>query len=226
MNYLVIAAHPDDEILGCGGSIARWSEEGHDVHLLIMAEGETSRDEKRDTSNKIDQLKSLKQAGLKASKKVGAKSIEFLDFPDNRMDSVDLLDVIKHIEKKVNQIKPTVLITHHIGDLNIDHLIIHKAVMTACRPEVHKSVKKILTFEVNSSTEWNSPGSNDFSPNLFIDITNFIEQKLTALSYYESEMRKEPHPRSIEGVKNLAKLRGYSVGLDYAESFMVIREIA
>jgi N-acetylglucosamine malate deacetylase 1 len=225
MKYLVVAAHPDDEILGCGGSMARWVSEGHEVHVLIMAEGATSRDASRDTSAKQGELKALKKAALDASDEIGTTSLEFLDFPDNRMDSLDLLDVIKSVEKKVQEIKPSIVLTHHSGDLNVDHSIINRSVLTACRPEQKSTVKKIMSFEVNSSTEWQSPGYDDFVPNLFIDITNFLEKKLRALDCYKSEMKEEPHPRSIQGVRNLAKLRGYSVGLPYAESFMVIREI-
>ena len=225
MKYLVVAAHPDDEILGCGGSLSRWANEGHEVHILIMSEGATSRDKKRDVSLRKKELSNLKKAGIKASKVVGAISIEFLDFPDNRMDSIDLLEVVKAVEKKIADIKPSIVLTHHIGDLNIDHSIIHRAVLTACRPETGNPVKKILSFEVNSSTEWNNPGNLFFKPNLFIDISKFIEKKYKALNFYESEMKDKPHPRSIEGINTLARLRGQTIGCEFAESFMIIREI-
>ena len=225
MKCLVVAAHPDDEILGCGGTLARWSDEGHEIHILLMSEGVTSRDDNRDVIKRKKELESIKKASVKASKKIGAASIEFLDFPDNRMDTIDLLDVVKSIEKKINKLKPSTVLTHHFGDLNIDHSIIHKAVITACRPEKICPVKKILSFEVNSSTEWNSDGNQDFKPNFFVDISNFIDCKLAAFKFYESEIKEGPHPRSIEGIKTLAKFRGQTVGFEFAESFILIREI-
>ena len=117
---LVIAAHPDDEVLGCGGSIAKWSKDGHEVHLLIMAEGVTSRDKHRNRESKKQELSNLAQSVKRAADILGVKSVELLDYPDNRMDSVDLLDVVKTIETYVKKLKPGVVVTHHSNDLNID----------------------------------------------------------------------------------------------------------
>lgn len=223
---LVVVAHPDDEVLGCGASIAKWSKAGDRVHILIMAEGATSRDEERDRDAKEKELSQLAKSAQTAGDILGAISVKLLDFPDNRMDSVDLLGVIKTVEREVAKLKPDTVVTHHNGDLNIDHRIIHEAVATACRPQPNSSVTRLLTFEISSSTEWQLAGSNMyFQPNWFEDISETIDRKIEALKVYELEMREWPHARSIKNVENLARWRGSSVGCEAAESFMLIREI-
>jgi len=226
MRILVVAAHPDDEVLGCGGSIAKWVKAGDEVHVIIMAEGLTSRDEQRNIANHEKELLRLAETAQQASKVLGVKSIELLDYPDNRMDSVDLLDVVKTIEKYIGQLKPEVVVTHHFGDLNIDHQIIHQAVMTACRPQPGHPVKRILSFEVPSATEWQTPTSSQiFAPNWFEDISETLELKIKALKIYDSEIREWPHPRSIKAVEYLSRWRGSSVGCEAAEAMLLIREI-
>jgi LmbE family N-acetylglucosaminyl deacetylase len=226
MKYLVIVAHPDDEVLGCGGSMAKWSNDGFEVNVLIMAEGSTSRDKVRDRDTRQDELSRLAQSAGEASKILGTQSVKLLDYPDNRMDSLDLLDVVKTIEDYIEKLQPEVVITHHLGDLNIDHQIIHQAVMTACRPVPGQSVKCILAFEIPSATEWNSPTcDNAFMPTWFEDITDTLTLKSKALKAYEPEMREWPHARSIDAVKHLARWRGASVSFEAAEAFMLIRKI-
>jgi LmbE family N-acetylglucosaminyl deacetylase len=224
---LVVVAHPDDEVLGCGGSIAKWSKDGHDIHILIMAEGATSRDKNRDRLKKKNELESLSNSAQIASKILGVQSVELLNFPDNRMDSVDLLDVVKTIEDYTEKLKPDVVITHHTGDLNIDHQITHQAVITACRPQPEQTVKRILSFEVPSATEWQSSTVfNHFVPNWFENISETLELKIKALKAYKSEMRKWPHARSIKAVEHLARWRGASMGYKAAEAFMLVRNIS
>ena len=226
MIYLIIAAHPDDEILGCGGSIAKWVKEGHEVHVLIMAEGATSRDKHRDRASSKETLSILTQSAKRAAEILGVETIELLGYPDNRMDSVDLLDVVKTIEDYTEKLKPDVVVTHHAGDLNIDHQIIHHAVITACRPQPEQTVKRILSFEVPSATEWQSSTVfNHFVPNWFEDISDTLQLKIKALEAYQSEMRKWPHSRSIKAVKHLAHWRGASVGCEAAESFILLRKL-
>ena len=226
MKYLIIAAHPDDEVLGCGGSIAKWAKDGHDVHVLIMAEGATSRDKTRARDTRQKELSHLAQSAKMAGEILGVHSVELLDYPDNRMDSVDLLDVVKTVEEYIEKLKPVVVVTHHAGDLNIDHQITQQTVMTACRPQPSNCVKRILSFEVPSATEWQSPTvSRPFMPNCFEDISETLELKIKALEAYESEMREWPHARSIKAVEHLARWRGASVGVEAAEAFMLIREI-
>ena len=224
---LVVAAHPDDEILGCGGTIVKHLQEGDNVHVVILAEGITSRSENRDRDKQANALSEIAGSEESAHKILGTTSLELFDLPDNRMDSLDRIDVTKKIEKLIEQYQAEIIYTHHAGDVNIDHRIIHEAVVTACRPQPGHCVKTLLFFEVASSTEWQTPCSNiAFTPNWFIDISATLDKKLQALEAYESEMRKFPHPRSIEALNHLAKWRGASVGLDAAEAFMLGRQIS
>lgn len=221
MNILVVVAHPDDEVLGCGGSISKWKKLGHSVHLLIMAEGSKSRD-----SGSKEEVVFLRKCARKAAKIIGADSVKLLGFPDNQMDTVDRLQVIKAIEFEIENLKPQTVVTHHSGDVNIDHQIIHESVITACRPQPEFCVKRILTFEVPSSTEWQTIASKlPFQPNYFEDISFFLDVKIDALNVYHSEMRKWPHARSIKNIEFQARWRGSSVGCDAAEAFMLLREI-
>ena len=162
-------------------------------------------------------------AAHKAAEILGVKSFSNLNFPDNRMDSVPLLHVVKEVEAKINEVQPQVVYTHHIGDLNVDHQVTHKAVMTACRPQPGFCVKEIYAFEVLSSTEWQPPGLLPFAPNVFVDITDFIEVKKQVLEAYSEEMRQPPHSRSIENAIRLNALRGNAVGVAFSEGFQVIR---
>ena len=223
---LVIAAHADDEVLGCGGTMAKWANEGAEVYSLIMAEGATSRDKTRDRESRNVDLAHLGLAAQKASDLLGIASVELLSYPDNRMDSVDLLDVVKSVEDRIKKINPDTVVTHHSADLNIDHQVIHEAVMAACRPQPGHPVKRILSFEVPSSTEWQSPTfGNSFIPNWFEDISDTLELKIRALEAYETEMREWPHARSIKAVEHLARWRGASIGREAAEAFILERAI-
>ena len=226
MKYLIIAAHPDDEVLGCGGSIAKWAKDGHDVHVLIMAEGATSRDKTRARDTRQKELSHLAQSVKMAGKILGVDSVELLDYPDNRMDSVDLLDVVKAVEERSKKLQPAMVVTHHAGDLNIDHQITHQAVITACRPLPGQMVKRILAFEVPSSTEWQSSDDGcHFVPNWFEDIRDTLSLKIKALEAYQAEMRPWPHARSLQAVEYLARWRGASIGCEAAETFMLIKKI-
>ena len=218
---LVIAAHPDDEVLGCGGTIARLIKEGFEVYTLILGEGITSRDNMRERKRREEEITELKKEAKKANKILGVKEIFFYDFPDNRFDTVPFLDIVKSIEKVKNNINPEIIFTHYEKDLNIDHQITYRAVITATRPLKEETVKEIYSFEIPSSTEWNYPLS--FSPDVFFDISTTIDIKIRALEKYKTELRKYPHPRSLEGVKLIAKNWGIKVGLEYAEAFKTIR---
>lgn len=222
---LVVAAHPDDEILGCGGTMAVHSRIEDEVYVLILGEGITSRDESRDKEKRVKEIDSLKMNIESANKIVGTRESFVFDFPDNRFDSVSLLDIIKVIEKVKNEIRPDIIYTHHQGDLNVDHQIAFRAVMTACRPLKDESVKEIYSFEVLSSTEWASDNSKYFMPNYFINITDTIEKKTQAMKAYTTEIRDFPHPRSVKSIETLACNRGISVGLEFAEAFMLVRGV-
>lgn len=223
---LVVAAHPDDEVLGCGGTIARLSAEGWSVHVLIVAEGATSRDLRRDRVAKEDELSALAAAAHAANSILGAASVALGDLPDNRMDSIDLLDVVKVVEAAVALRRPEVVFTHHRGDVNVDHAVLHDAVVTACRPITGSTVRELLFFEVASSTEWRPPSSAlAFEPNVFYDVSAHLHAKVRALEAYASEMREFPHPRSYRALEALARWRGASCGREAAEAFALGRLI-
>lgn len=220
---LVVAAHPDDELLGVGGTVRRLSDEGNEVYALIMAEGITSRSDKREDSDQSE-LDALKKDSRKACETVGYKDVEFCGLPDNRMDSLDLLDVIKKLTPFIEKYSPEIIFTHHHGDLNIDHRITNEAVLTCTRPMLGEKVRKILAFETPSSTEWNYNYTEPFTPNVYYDITQTVDFKIKGMDCYKSERREYPHPRSGEALEALAKVRGSQCGFENAEAFMLLRE--
>lgn len=220
---LIIVAHPDDEVLGCFGTVARLIKEGYEAYTLILGEGKTSRDEIRKVENKENEIKVLNTEMQRANNTIGIKKVFVESFPDNRFDSVDLLDIIKVILKVKDEIKPDIIFTHYEHDLNIDHQITYKAVITATRPMKEECVKEIYSFEILSSTEWNYPLS--FSPNTFFDISETLDLKISAMKEYQSELCIYPHPRSLKGIKLNAKYQGMRVGKKYVEAFKSIRII-
>jgi len=223
---LVIAAHPDDEILGCGGSLSRFAAEGHECNVLILAEGVTSRDERRDAEKRKKDIMELHRQSRRSAKIIGVKKVEFSYFPDNRMDSVDLIEVIKVVEKALDKHKPDIVFTHHHGDLNVDHRVTALAVETATRPMPGKNISEVYAFEVLSSTEWAFSNHTDhFHPNYFVDISETIDKKVEAFGVYISENRPFPFPRSHEAILSLAKVRGAQSGLMAAEAFCLMRRI-
>lgn len=223
---LVIAAHPDDEVLGCGATIARLAREGWAIHVFIAAEGATSRSDKRNPVEHEVALSDLAKCAETANNILGTKSVKLCALPDNRLDGVELLDVVKLIEAEIAQYRPSLVLTHHSGDVNVDHRVLHDAVIAACRPQPGHSVKNLLFFEVPSSTEWRPAASGMyFAPNYFFDVTDFLPQKLEALRAYGSEMRNFPHPRSIDAVEHLARWRGATIGCVAAEAFMLGRSV-
>jgi N-acetylglucosamine malate deacetylase 1 len=227
MKVLVIAAHPDDEVLGCGGTMAKHIQNGDEVHTIILAEGLTSRNKTRDRELFAKNLDELAKCAKAANDLLGVHSLQMLDFPDNRMDSLDRLEIIKVIEEIIQNDKPDIVYTHHIGDVNIDHRRIHEAVVTACRPIPGKHyIKTLLFFETASSTEYQTSGSAPaFVPNWYVDITETIQLKLKALEAYQIEMRNWPHARSIKSLEHLAHWRGANIGVVAAESFFLGRNI-
>ena len=220
---LIVAAHPDDEVLGCFGTVSRLIKEGYEAYTLILGEGKTSRLDTRKIEENKEQLEILNDEIKKANDIIGIKKCFVYDFPDNRFDSVDLLDIIKVISKIKEEIKPDIIFTHYENDLNIDHKITYQAVITATRPIENESVKEIYSFEILSSTEWQYPIS--FSPDVFFDIQDTIELKLNAMQCYKSELCLYPHPRSLVGIELNAKYNGMRVGKNYVEAFKSVRVI-
>lgn len=219
---LVVVAHPDDEVLGCGGTIAKHIDNGDIVSVLILADGETSR-EAKDIESKV----LTRQNAAKAANQVlGVEDLVVCEYPDNRLDTIPLLTLVQEIEVCLNLGTPEIIYTHNSKDVNIDHRVVHDAVIAAVRPEPNKRVKEIYFFEIPSSTEYRpTTSANPFAPNYFVDIAKFLDKKVLSLTEYKSELRDFPHPRSIEAIKCLAKWRGASVGVYAAEAFEVGRII-
>jgi LmbE family N-acetylglucosaminyl deacetylase len=224
-NVLVIAAHPDDEVLGCGGTIARLAKEGHFVNIAILGEGITSRYKQQDEADaKLVQV--LREKSQRVAECLGAKQPFTFNLPDNRFDTVPLLDIVKMIEDLIMRIQPQIIYTQHGGDLNIDHGIVFRATLTASRPILGCSVKTIYAYEVPSSTEWSmGKFKPSFQPNAFMDIQDTLELKLKAMALYESEMRTFPHPRSAEALRAIASRWGSVSGCQAAEAFELIRDL-
>jgi len=221
--HLVIAAHPDDEVLGCGGTIAKLAAVPEAVHVAILGEGITSRYDDRDDAEQI-LIEALHERAREVASFLGASEVYLQKLPDNRFDSIDLLDIVKTVEELVDASNPDVIYTHSGSDLNVDHRIVQQAVLTATRPQADNSVKDIYGFEVPSSTEWAFGEMNGtFDPKRFVDISGTIETKIEAMEMYESEARKFPHPRSPEAVRSLAKRRGSQSGFSAAEASEPVR---
>ncbi len=235
MRRLVIAAHPDDEILGMGGTIKKLTKKGDKVKIAILATGITARrSNKFKNSTKYEtedynineiseQIETLRKEARQAAEIVGVKDVEFFDYPDNEMDLISNLQVTKTIEKLIEDFKPKTLYTHSNFDINIDHRIIHNATLTATRPNSNTSVNEVIAFEIPSSTEWYFP--TQFSPNLFVDISKELPTKLKAMKKYSKEIRQFPHPRSVEALEAVAKRWGSVSGFRAAEAFTIIREL-
>ena len=223
MSILCVAAHPDDEILGVGGTLARHVSEGDDVHVCILSDGVTSR--YGDKNSAQDEITQRHDRARAACKTIGA-TVSFHNFPDNSFDTVPMLDIVQTIESEIDAHNPDIVYTHHYGDLNIDHELTCRATVTATRPLTDSQVDRVLAYETLSASEWSVPNSqNAFQPTSFIDISSYIDTKLNALSAYESELRDSPHPRTIESVRKNAVLWGAKSGVEAAEPFEVLREV-
>jgi LmbE family N-acetylglucosaminyl deacetylase len=235
LKILVIAAHPDDEVLGMGGTITKYVKNGDSVKIIIMATGIFSRRSFNNTNASVyevdesvlgemsKQVQNLQKDAIKASKIMGVKDVEFLNFPDNEMDKKSNLEITKKIESIISKFKPDIVFTHSQHDVNIDHRIIYDATITATRPFSKFKVKEVISFEVPSSTEWYFPSK--FSPNMFIDINKELSTKIKALSAYKTEINDFPHPRSLEGIEVIAKHWGTVSGFNASEAFYIVRQL-
>ncbi|MGF1730515.1 PIG-L deacetylase family protein [Photobacterium kasasachensis] len=215
---LVVAAHSDDEALGCAGTIAKHIDNGDQVTVMFMTDGVSSREELEVQAGELRNEAAIKALGI-----LGVAEVKQYSFPDNKMDSVPLLDVVQAVEEVLSEYNPSVVYTHFASDLNMDHCITHRAVMTACRPQSWSSVREIYSFEVLSSTEWASRTGSQFVPQRIVDISAYWEMKLNALKCYEVEMRSYPHSRSYECIEAQAKYRGATHGMAMAEAFVIER---
>lgn len=223
---MVVVAHPDDELLGLGATMNKLiNEQQVTTQVVILGEGITSRSDARDAEKWQDELIIHRNNILHAQKAIGYHNVSIYGFPDNRFDSVPLLDIIKVIEQEKNNFNPDVIFTHHGGDVNIDHQRTFEAVITATRPLEHEGVKSIITFETPSGTEWRaSSDPRHFVPNIFIGVTKEnLNAKINGMESYEFEKRSYPHPRSPEALVVQAQRWGIAVGKPYAEAFQLIR---
>jgi LmbE family N-acetylglucosaminyl deacetylase len=226
MNILIIASHPDDEILGCGGSIARHVEAGDTVHTLILGQGATSRCTSRASRQASMSVKRLQTQARKAADVLGVSSVSFGDLPDQRFDTLPLLEITQMIESHIRLVAPNVIYTQFVADLNLDHHIVARAVATATRP-ISRLAVRVLSFEVLSSTEWAfGTTGRGFSPNVFTNLERrHMDLKLEAMRCYADELRDWPHPRSLQGIEALAEVRGCTIGHPWAEAFELLREV-
>ncbi|MCS3710961.1 PIG-L deacetylase family protein [Salinibacter ruber] len=224
-SILVVAAHPDDEVLGCGGTIARRVEEGHDVYIAVLGEGITSRYEDRDDADQA-LVESLASTSREVGEFLGAEKVYLDEFPDNRFDTVPLLKVIKSIEDLIDTVHPEVVYTQHGGDLNIDHNVVYRATLTATRPMIECPVREVYAYEVASSTEWAfQEFSPPFRPNTFVEIEDTLDRKVEAMQMYETEARSYPHPRSPKSLRAIARNWGRTAGMQAAEAFELVRSV-
>ena len=214
-NILVIAAHPDDETLGLGGTLALYSQRGYKISALIFADGESSR-------QKGNNINMRKTQAKKACVCLDIENPIFLDYEDQKLEKTSLIDLANQIEKYISKIKPEIIFTHFWGDVNQDHRRIFEATQIATRPLPDASIKKIICYETPSSTEW---GLESFNPNFFVKIDKTIKKKMKAVNCYKNEIRKSPHPRSTESIIIRSQYWGNVVGVNHAESFIVLREI-
>lgn len=217
MNILVVVAHPDDEVLGMGGTILKHTQNKDDVFIQILTEGVSARD-----ANRVEEQKEFAK---ECARCLGAKGVIFGNFADQRLDTVPLLDLADAVSRMISNCKPEIVYTHFWGDVNQDHRQVFEAVMIATRPTPNKSVRKVLCFETPSATEWRSLPDSCFCPNYFVDISQQLEGKINAFKTYKLEVNVFPHPRSIESVMHLARWRGSTVGFNAAEAFFLIREL-
>lgn len=219
MSVAVIAAHPDDELLGVGGTVLRHVAAGHQVFALVIADGATSR-------YSPTAVASLQEQCRDAARILGFAEIDFLDMPDQRLDTLPKLEIVQAIEEFLDVKRPNVVYAHHWGDVNADHRIVSEAVVTACRPVGESFPSSLSCFETPSATEWGLPDpASQFVPTRFVDVTSTIERKLEAMARYISEVRPPPHPRSLEALRSRAAYWGQFAGCAYAEPFVVARDI-
>jgi LmbE family N-acetylglucosaminyl deacetylase len=222
---LAVAAHPDDEILGCGGTMAAHVARGDAVSILILGEGLTSRAATRDAADRAG-LPLLQRDAHRAAAAIGVTEVTLLDFPDNRFDSVALLDVVKAVEAARDRVRPDVVYVHHWGDLNVDHRVTFDAAMAAFRPLPAESQVAIYAYEVPSSTGWAGPSpAMAFLPTHFVSIGATLDRKIEAMEQYQSERRTWPHPRAPDALRAWARYRGSQAGVDAAEAFVTIRTV-
>ena len=215
----VLAAHPDDELLGAGATLAAHTRAGDDVHALVLADGATSRYAEQ-------MVPVLADSAKRAAEVLGLASVRTVGLADQRLDTLALIDVILVVEDFLNDLRPQVVYTHFAGDANLDHAVVARAAWTACRPYAQPQLRRFAAFETPSSTEWGWPlDPVSFAPTVFVDVAATLDVKLAAMACYETELRAYPHPRSLRALTERAAFWGSRVGLAAAEPFQMLREL-
>lgn len=215
----VIAAHPDDELLGIGGTLARHVRNGDEVHAVVVADGAGSR-------YPAELVATLEKQARRAAEVIGFTSLQFLSLPDQRLDAVPLIETTQRLEGVLDEIEPETVYTHFPEDVNSDHRLVARCAWTACRPYARPGLRKFAVFETPSSTEWAWPMTGtEFRPNWFVDVTETLEIKIAAMECYETELRAYPHPRSSQALRERAAYWGSHIGRLAAEPLMVLREL-
>jgi LmbE family N-acetylglucosaminyl deacetylase len=219
VSIVIVAAHPDDEVLGAGATLAAHARAGRPVHAVVVSEGASSRYDG-------DMAEALRECGKRAADRLGLASITFEDLPDQRLDSLPLITITQRVETIIERLQPEIVYTHFPGDVNTDHQIVARATWIACRPYSVPALRRFAVFETPSSTEWAWPyGDSALAPNHFVDVSETLDAKLAAIECYESELRDYPHPRSRRALTERAAYWGSQVGRRYAEPFRVLREV-
>lgn len=221
MRILVIAAHPDDEVYGMGGTIAKFSKLGHEIYTLIITEGCSSQ-----YKEKKEIINIKKEEALRANQFLGVKKVLFGDLPDMMLDTIPHVIINKVIEDAIEEIRPEIVFTHHYGDVNKDHQLVYQSTMVAVRSTSIQCVKKVISYQVPSSTEWSEQILiNQFAPNIYVQIAEYIEQKENAIKIYNTELREYPHPRSLQYIEIWDTSIGLKVGIKRAEAFHLVKSI-
>lgn len=219
MNVLVVATHPDDEVLGCGGVMARHAAAGDQVHVLVITRGIPEL-------FPVESVEETRRELHEAHKVLGVASVQFLDFPAPRLDMIPAHQLADAISRVIRKLQIETVYTHHHGDIHHDHRAVYYATLVAARPVNSCPVRRILCYETLSETDWAPPtGDAAFVPTVFIDISEFLDRKLEAMACYRSQLKEPPNTRSLRSLEALARLRGGTVGLHAAEGFMLVREI-
>lgn len=216
MKVLVVAPHPDDEVLGCGGVMARHADSGDEVHVVVVTRG----------APEIEELvKRVREEAERAHRLLGVVGTRYLDFYAPRLDAVPIHEVADALSQAVSDLRPELIYIPHHGDLHVDHRVAFQAALVAARPIRNSSVRTIMAYETLSETEWSPPGPDVFGPTVFTDVSMQMERKLEAMKCFASQLQEFPHPRSIQTLQALATFRGASVGFPAAEAFALIRDL-
>jgi N-acetylglucosamine malate deacetylase 1 len=224
MRILCVAAHPDDELIGVGGTLAKHADDGDEVAVLLLSDGTMARYEAL-TPAAAERRNDRRNRARAAADILGVGELTVLDYWGNQLDDAPLLEIVRDIESAIDSFRPRVIYTHHHGDLNVDHQLIARAVRTAARPLVDSPVDRVLSFETLSSTEWAMPSADTaFQPTVYVDIEDFLDTKMEALAVYDDEIRDRPHPRSANSIRDNAVLWGEKVGMWAAEPFQLLLE--